>query len=34
VPMFIKNTDEWCDVGVQHLFDPFSKKITAIGLAG
>ena len=33
VPMFIKNTDEWCEVGAQHLFDPFSKKITAIGLA-
>ena len=34
VPMFAKNTDEWRDVGVQHIFDPFSRKITAIGLVG
>ena len=34
IPMFITGADEWQDIGMQHTFDPFSKKITAIPFSG
>jgi len=30
VPMFTNNTEEWQDLGVQHIFDPISRKITLV----
>lgn len=34
VPMLTTNTDEWSQIGAQHIFDPFSKTIYAVEVTG